>query len=152
MFAEDFNDTRFSHERSSSCPETTRRSARFNEWVEDMNLLEVKFSGPGHTWSHGTFVDTRTSARLDRALCNGEWSLRFANAAAKNLPAIQSDHCPIIISPNGFAPISSINKSFKFQAAWLTHDEYFRNFVEEKWDKEAPLIPHLNKFAQDLQE
>ncbi|XP_021745350.1 uncharacterized protein LOC110711279 [Chenopodium quinoa] len=86
MLAGDFNDTQFGYEQSTSCPETSRRAARFNEWVEDMNLLE--FSGPNHTWARGNSMATRTSARLDRALCNGEWSLRFANAEARNLPAV----------------------------------------------------------------
>ncbi|XP_021715352.1 uncharacterized protein LOC110683313 [Chenopodium quinoa] len=88
MLAGDFNDTRFAHERSSSCPETTRRTAEFNEWVEDMDFLEIEFGGPNHTWARGTSLETRTSARLDRALCNADWSLRFANAAAKNLHAV----------------------------------------------------------------
>ncbi|XP_021737345.1 uncharacterized protein LOC110703874 [Chenopodium quinoa] len=33
----------------------------------------------------------------------------------------------------------------------MTHDN-FRDFVESKWDKEAPLMPHLNQLAADLQE
>ncbi|XP_021766594.1 uncharacterized protein LOC110731050 [Chenopodium quinoa] len=151
LLAGDFNETRFAWERSSSCHETTRRMALFNEWVQDMELLEVEFNDPSHTWARGNSISTRTSARLDRALCNGEWSLKFANAASKNLPAVRSDHCPVLISPNGFAPISNINKPFRFQAAWMTHEK-FREFIEEKWDKDAPLIPHLQKIAAELQD
>ena len=94
MLAGDFNGT-----RKTSCADTSRRYARLNEWVEDMGLLEVEFSGAVafHTWARGNSVDTWKSARLDRALCNGEWSLRFANAAMKHLPATQSDHCPLLI-------------------------------------------------------
>ncbi|XP_021762519.1 uncharacterized protein LOC110727260 [Chenopodium quinoa] len=125
MFAGDFNDTRFGWEQNTSCADTSRRSARFNEWVEGMGLLEVEFSGAGasHTWERGNSVDTWKSARLDRALCNGEWSLRFANAAMKHLPATQSNQCPLLISPNGFSPISYVNKPFKFQASWLKHEK-----------------------------
>ncbi|XP_021737344.1 uncharacterized protein LOC110703873 [Chenopodium quinoa] len=67
MLAEDFNDTRFRWERSSYCVETSRRAARFNEWVEDVGLLEIEFSGASHTWSRGNSVDTWQSSRLDRA-------------------------------------------------------------------------------------
>ncbi|XP_021766581.1 uncharacterized protein LOC110731038 [Chenopodium quinoa] len=151
LVAGDFNETRFSWERSSSSSETHRRETLFNEWVQDIGLLEIEFSGPAHTWSRGKNIHTYTSARLDRAFCNGDWSLQFANAASKNLLAIGSDHCPVLIAPNGFAPISNVNKPFKFQAAWLTH-ENFRSFIEEKWDKNAPLIPHLEKIANDLQD
>lgn len=47
-------------------------AARFNEWVEDMGLLEVEFSGASDTWSRGKSIETWQSARLNRALCNGE--------------------------------------------------------------------------------
>ncbi|XP_010666466.1 uncharacterized protein LOC104883619 [Beta vulgaris subsp. vulgaris] len=151
LLAGDFNDTRFTWERSSSCAETSRRTARFNEWVEEMGLLEVEFSGPSHTWARGNSLETRTSARLDRALCNGEWSLKFANAALKNLPAIQSDHCPLLISPNGFVPISNTNCPFRFQAAWLSHEQ-FSEFMEHNWDKTAPLVSHLAVMAEKLQD
>ncbi|XP_021775573.1 uncharacterized protein LOC110739421 [Chenopodium quinoa] len=151
VIAGDFNDTRFQWERSSDCPETTRRSARFNEWVEDMGLLEVEFSGASHTWFRGKNVDTWQSARLDRAICNSDWSLRFPNASVKHLPAIQSDHTPILIAPNGFAPIADINRPFRFQAAWMTH-ENFRDFVESKWKKDAPLMPQLHSMAEELQQ
>lgn len=53
-----------------------------------MDLIEVEFSGANHTWSRGLTPETRRSARLDRALCNGEWGCRFTNAEMKHLPAI----------------------------------------------------------------
>ncbi|KAL2899619.1 Nucleolar protein 6 [Bienertia sinuspersici] len=43
LLARDFNDTRLQWERNQSCPETTRRSNWFNEWVNEMQSLEVEF-------------------------------------------------------------------------------------------------------------
>ncbi|XP_021846248.2 uncharacterized protein [Spinacia oleracea] len=102
MIAGDFNDTRFASERNQSCPETNRRSSRFNEWINNMNLIEIEFARVSHTWARRLIPSTRKSARLDRALCNGEWGLRFDKAKVKQLPASQSDHCPIFVSPNGY--------------------------------------------------
>lgn len=62
LVAGDFNDTRFDWERSGACAETNRRAARFNEWVEDMELLEVEFVGASHTWVRGLSPETRKSA------------------------------------------------------------------------------------------
>lgn len=149
LLAGDFNDTRFPSERSSACRETIRRSERFNEWIDNMDLIEVEFSGAKHTWARGLTPETRVSARLDRALCNGAWSLRFHNAKVKHLPAIQSDHCPLLISPNGFAQLSHINKPFKFQATWMKH-ENFKDFVERSWDNSCPLTCALSKLAEVL--
>lgn len=150
LIAGDFNDTRYPSERNSACIETQRRSHKFNEWIHDMDLIEVEFLGANHTWARGLTPETRKSARLDRALCNGDWGCRFTNAKVKHLPAIQSDHCPIFISPNGFAPLHNINKPFKFQAAWLKH-ESFKEFVESKWDTSRPLLSALSKLDEELQ-
>lgn len=114
----------FDWERSSSCSETSRRTAIFNGWVEDMKLLELEFEGESHTWSRGLTIETRCSARLDRALCNSEWGLIFTSAKMKHLPVLASDHCPLLISPNGFAPTESLLHPFKFQAAWLKHENF----------------------------
>lgn len=98
-----------------------------------MDLLELEFSGASHTWARGLTPETRQSGRLDRALCNSSWGLRFENAKVKHSPAFQSDHCPIFISPNRFVPLQAINRPFRFQASWLTH-ENFQEFVGEKWN------------------
>ncbi|KAL2929233.1 RNA-directed DNA polymerase from mobile element jockey [Bienertia sinuspersici] len=66
----DFNDTRYDWERSTCCEEVKRRAIKFNEWVDDMELVELEFSGLSHTWARGNSEETRKSARLDRALCN----------------------------------------------------------------------------------
>ncbi|XP_056692243.1 uncharacterized protein [Spinacia oleracea] len=84
MLAGDFNETRFDWERSSSCSETSRRSNHFNQWVEHNQLLEIEFSCPSHTWARGNSAETRTSARLDRALCSTEWGLVFDKARVKH--------------------------------------------------------------------
>ncbi|KAL2927601.1 LINE-1 retrotransposable element ORF2 protein [Bienertia sinuspersici] len=95
--------------------------------------------------------ETRRSARLDRTLCNGMWTTRFSQASVKHLPAVQSDHCPLFISPIGFPPLSALNKPFWFQVVWLTHEK-FQSFIEEKWESQAPLVPLLNSLSQDLQQ
>ncbi|XP_021762943.1 uncharacterized protein LOC110727671 [Chenopodium quinoa] len=149
FLAGDFNETRFGWERNSSCPDTSRRSHKFNAWVHENNLIEIEFSGPAHTWARGNSVETR-SARLDCALCSGEWRMRLDKAQVRHLPALQSDHCPLFISPNGFAPLEAINRPFRFQDAWLTH-ENFGEFIHKKWDKSAPLMPLLNSLSLELQ-
>lgn len=145
LLAGDFNETRFGWERSSSCPTTSRHSHLFNQWVEDNNLIEVEFSGASHTWSRGNSHVTWQSARLDRALCSIEWSLQFGAAKVRHLPVLQSNHCPLLLSPNGFAPIDSLNRPFRFQAAWLTH-EHFKEFVKENWNPDPPLFPFFRLF------
>ncbi|KAL2896602.1 Schlafen family member 12-like [Bienertia sinuspersici] len=134
-------------ERSLSCDEVNRRSKKFNDWINIMELLEVEFSGPSHTWARGLSDETRKSARLDRVLCNNERASRFSAASVRYLPTIQSDHCPLLISPNGFVPLEALNKPFRFQAAWLTHEK-FQEFMYSNWSNEAPLVPFFILFTQ----
>ncbi|XP_021761807.1 uncharacterized protein LOC110726644 [Chenopodium quinoa] len=150
LIAGDFNDTRFPSERNSSCRETTRRSRLFNDSVEEMDLIEVEFMGAAHTWSRGNSEETRRSGRLDRALCTDNWALQFDKAKVKHLPTIHSDHCPIFISPNGFVPLQALHRPFRFQATWLTH-ENFKEFVSQKWDSNGTLMSSLSKLSTDLQ-
>lgn len=117
--------------------------------MKDNQLLEVEFSGPSHTWSRGKSPETWKSARLDRTLCNSEWSLLYETARVKHLPALQSDHCPLLISSNGFSPLNEVNRPFRFQAAWLTH-ENFKDFIHTDWSHETPLIPLLHSLSENL--
>lgn len=146
----DFNETRSPSKRSGSCRETTRRSQAFTEQINDNQLLKVEFSGAHHTWAHGLTPKTRQSRRLDRALCNGSWSLRFEDAKVGHLPVVQFDHCLIFISANGFVPLNALNRPFRFQATWLTHEK-FQSYVKDKWFSNEPLVSALSQLASDLQ-
>ncbi|XP_074265135.1 uncharacterized protein LOC141587559 [Silene latifolia] len=150
MLAGDFNESRSLTERHGRDHNMARRCALFNDWIEDCELIELEISGPSHTWARGNSCETRQSARLDRALCNSVWGTRFENASVKHLPAYQSDHSPLLISPNGFAPLQSVRKPFRFQAAWLTHEK-FTEFVDESWTVGSSLVDQLSSLSHKLQ-
>lgn len=60
-------------------------------------------------------------------------------------------HCPLLISSNGFAPLQSVNRPFRFQVAWLSQEK-FSDLITEKWNKETPLLPLLKSFSEELLE
>lgn len=113
-------------------------------------MIDLGCSGPAHTWFRGNSVDTFKSARLDRGLVNDSWRLRFEEGRVRNLPKASSDHCPILISNTGFAPIPVSLKPFRFQAAWLRHDK-FNEFVLKHWVESTRIVPFLKSFAQKIQ-
>ncbi|XP_074290582.1 uncharacterized protein LOC141617299 [Silene latifolia] len=112
--------------------------------------LSERHGGPAHTWALGNTEATRQSARLDRALCNSEWNTLFSDASVRHLPAYQSDHCPLLISPNGFAPLNSIQRPFRFQAAWMTH-ENFSEFIASNCSSNNGLVSKLSELSTNLQ-
>ncbi|XP_074296800.1 uncharacterized protein LOC141627423 [Silene latifolia] len=151
LLAGDFNETRSLGERHGGNASMAKRCENFNNWIENCELLELEFSGPAHTWARGNSPETRQSARLDRALCSVEWGTIHEDASVRHLPAFQSDHCPLLIAPNGFAPLNSVQKPFRFQAAWMTH-ERFSTFIAEKWPEQGPFTTRLSELSKSLQE
>lgn len=59
--------------------------------------------------------------RLDRALCNTDWRLTFPAAEVLALPAIGSDHSPLLLYTK--AQKTQPSKPFFFEAYWLQHLE-----------------------------
>lgn len=55
--------------------------------------------------------------RLDKALCNSDWSSLFPEGMAQVLPRTYSDHAPIIIRTLGNIRKERINRPFRFEAA-----------------------------------
>ncbi|XP_056691643.1 uncharacterized protein [Spinacia oleracea] len=146
----DFNDTTSMEERVGvGGAEMQRRCRNFANWIESNNLIDLNFARPKFTWARGETENTYKAARLDRFMCNDEWRLRFDQGAVRHLPKSNSDHCPIIVSSTGFAPIPASIKPFRFQAAWMNHAK-FDKFVETNWDKSAPIVPFQSKFAERL--
>ncbi|XP_074314499.1 uncharacterized protein LOC141649715 [Silene latifolia] len=72
MVAGDFNETRNLSEIHGGDANMARRCDLFNNWIENCELVELEFSGAAHTWFRGNSIETRQSARLDRALCNSD--------------------------------------------------------------------------------
>ncbi|XP_074292463.1 uncharacterized protein LOC141619337 [Silene latifolia] len=151
LLAGDFDKTRNLNERHGGNSSMARRCAVFNNWIENCDLIELAFTGSAHTWARGNNVETRQSARLDRALCNTDWGSMFEEAMVKHLPTYQSDHCPLSISPNGFAPLASVQKPFKFQATWMTH-ENFSEYVQENWPVVGDFPNRLKVLSEKLQD
>ncbi|KAH9617315.1 hypothetical protein KSS87_016189 [Heliosperma pusillum] len=151
LMAGDFNETRSIQERHGGDANMARRCNLFNNWIENCELIELAFTGPSHTWARGNSPETRQSARMDRALCNSDWSTMFSDGSVKHLPAIQSDNCPLLISPNGFAPLSNILRPFRFQAAWLTHEKFIE-FINDNWEDDGDLVPQLKRLSIKLQD
>ncbi|XP_057246683.1 uncharacterized protein LOC130589440 [Beta vulgaris subsp. vulgaris] len=120
LLAGDFNETISMNERNGvGGSEMERRCRNFANWIDNVNLIDLGAAGPQHTWFRGSSPDTFKSARLDRCLANEDWRLKFSEAAVRNLPKSCSDHCPILMSSSGFAPLPQAIRPFRFQAAWL---------------------------------
>ncbi|KAL8151049.1 hypothetical protein V2J09_020857 [Rumex salicifolius] len=147
----DFNETRLLSERTGDSDNMRRRCEKFNNWIDEMCLVDIGFSGPKYTWSRGREHSTRICARLDRGLCNIEWHTLFEDGAIQHLPANQSDHSPLLMSIRSFEDYRPREQSFKFQVAWLLHHE-FQTFLAQNWRHGVELPQALSNLALQLGE
>jgi hypothetical protein len=93
------------------------------------------FSGPRYTWCNNKSDGNFTQKRLDRAVANREWCLRFHHVGVHVLAARSSDHNPILIVYSEILPPEpgSSRRGFKFEAKWLLDPECC-DIIKVAWD------------------
>ncbi|WCJ44055.1 RNA binding RNA-directed DNA polymerase [Euphorbia peplus] len=91
----------------------------FQEFMRNASLHDLGFFGPRFTWKRGFLFQ-----RLDRALCNSDFLIKFPNATVQHLVRIKSDHRPILISLNLRSHQPQSPKAFRFIKTWMKHPDY----------------------------
>ncbi|KAL8158694.1 hypothetical protein V2J09_000231 [Rumex salicifolius] len=114
----DFNETSCMEERTGESDNLRRRCQKFQDWIDDMELIDLGFSGSKYTWARGKTLS------LELGLSNFEWSQTYVEASIRSLARNQSDHVSLLLSSKGFSNNNPKNRPFRFQAAWLMHDEF----------------------------
>lgn len=142
----DFNCTSKEAERSSP----GGISDSFVEMLQREGLIDVGYTGPSFTWNYGRDASTRRSARLDRAICDEDWRRQFPEATLRHLPHSYSHHCPILLQTMGVSSAGLGQRPFKFQAAWLAHNEFVK-IVQESWSPESTIQENLQQLSLSLQ-
>lgn len=93
------------------------------------------FSGDPFTWARGN-----TRKRLDRALCNLDWRLRFEEIVINHLPKLKSDHSPLLMNFDIRRQMNRRRRPFRFEAIWLTHPS-FNNLILDNWRPNQASFP-----------
>lgn len=144
----DFNSVACIDEVSCSETYTEQRSRDFNYWVQSKALVDMGFAGASFTWRRGTNEHTFRGARLDRGLGSVEWLENFPCARITHLPAVSSDHTPLLLSLGDNETVKR-RKAFRFQAAWTLHEE-FQDVVADAWRKGNTLQEKIKKTGEFL--
>lgn len=91
----------------------------FQCWFQNSHLIDLGFVGLDSSKRNGSLLE-----RLDRAMGNSTWCLKFVEIALFHLSIIQSDHRPVLLKLQSFTPGMGVVCPFRFEAAWLTHDSF----------------------------
>ncbi|KAJ1405016.1 Zinc knuckle CX2CX4HX4C [Sesbania bispinosa] len=137
----DFNDILHPEDKEGLRPPNMQTMRRFQEFVRDSELMDFELKGNKFTRFSNPRQGVITRERIDRVLVSSSWRVLFLNASACALPAISSDHSPIILD---VWPTESSGTTFKYEQFWDDHPDC--KFVvsqgwsgeggdEEGWDK-----------------
>lgn len=94
----DFNEILFSDEKLDSAEREAKQMVAFRECLNRCGLVDLGFIGQKYTWCNGCFGGERTKIRLDMAVANEDWMLRFPDARVFHSLMSISDHCFIKLS------------------------------------------------------
>lgn len=134
----DFNDVREEKEKRGSTVDA-RTTKKFNEFIINNNLTDVKIGGCEFTWIKG---GGSKLSRLDRILVNSNFGDVWPNFEAKSDIRLFSDHKPLIFCQikRNYGQIP-----FNFFNSWLEDDECDK-IIREEWDAFAIQGQHLKIF------
>lgn len=102
------------------------------------NFLDLESAGPKFTWANNRDVNHYTRIKLDRALDNDLFLDIFKHVQVSNLPRTSSDHHPVCVKFSTITP-TLITPSFRFENAWLSHDN-FLDCVNTSWRHSPPIL------------
>ncbi|XP_042950269.1 uncharacterized protein LOC122282381 [Carya illinoinensis] len=107
----------------------------FREVVEEGQLFDLGWKGLKYTWCNRHEDSTFTKERIDRAFANRGWKSVYSESYVDVLPAICSDHCPLLLSfhynraREGWSPFQ-----FKYDVSW-SKEKGCKELVAAQWQK-----------------
>lgn len=108
------------------------RAASFWNVLDTCGLLDINTTGGKFTW-HRKQGYKLMAKKLDRGLANLQWRLKFPNAFIEVLCRLHSDHNPLLLRLGGLPQMRG-PKPFRFEAAWIVHNDY-QEVMQAAWDR-----------------
>ncbi|KAE8732459.1 hypothetical protein F3Y22_tig00002058pilonHSYRG00012 [Hibiscus syriacus] len=134
MVVGDFNDFATIEERVGSNSDCMERILKFRECWNMCNLMDVGYIGSKFTWTRHIHGRVTLQERLDRLLQNADMVDLFPNLRVITLNRVYLDHNPILVNTDLGIPVDKEKRPFRFETAWLTHED-FKTVFSLVWDK-----------------
>ncbi|PNX92648.1 hypothetical protein L195_g015788 [Trifolium pratense] len=150
LLAGDFNDIASIDEKKRGAKVSVRKCNKFQERINNCNLLDMGAMGYKYTWRGPLFHGGQhIFERLDRALCNEKWRLVFPDGVVRVLARLDfSDHHPILITPKN-VPHPVASRQFRFESAWLM-DNTYNDMLASSWKQDKSVVQNLSNVQNDL--
>ncbi|XP_058762861.1 uncharacterized protein LOC131636243 [Vicia villosa] len=151
MVAGDFNDIAHVTEKKGGVQASSQRCGRMRGRMDNCNLSDLEARGPKFTWRGPVFHGgQRIYEKLDRAITNDEWRLKFPDSFVKVLTRVEfSDHHPILISLYEEC-YSYQQRPFRFETAWIMNETYV-NMLHDSWKEDNSIINNLKNVVDGIE-
>ncbi|PNY14401.1 ribonuclease H [Trifolium pratense] len=147
MLIGDFNETLLPSEQRGGVFNHTRATV-FANFIDNCNLLDLTTTGGRFTWHRNHNGLRILSKKLDRGLANISWRLAFPEAFIEVLCRLHSDHNPLLLRFGGL-PTAAGPRPFRFEAAWINHEDY-AEVVDRAWQSANHNLPLALNNARDF--
>ncbi|RYR34982.1 hypothetical protein Ahy_A10g050058 isoform B [Arachis hypogaea] len=131
LFIGDYNDILNQEEKVGLHPKPREKMKEFRKFVNGNRLMDIDLKGGKFTWFSNPRNGFVTRERLDRVLVNWNWRRLYQNVTLTALPAIGSDHCPLVLR---LEPREKFERHFKFEAYWEDHEDC-EKIIKQGWEK-----------------
>ncbi|XP_072066256.1 uncharacterized protein [Arachis hypogaea] len=128
----DFNEIACPTKKKGGGRTNRRECELFKSWISNCCLIDLGYIGSKYTWRGPQWIGLeRVYKRMDRALSNGGWRIRFEGARVEVLPRTNSDHHPLLITTEPPLPTNK-NRPFRYEAMWKMHPN-FDEVIKDHW-------------------
>ncbi|XP_026383682.1 uncharacterized protein LOC113279193 [Papaver somniferum] len=141
----DLNFTMHDSETHSSSVTHPHHARHVRNFVQQLGLIDLGYSGADTTWSNHRSGDDDVSARLDIALVNNRWINHYTNAHLQYLVLVASDHNPILLHT---VPYATKHSPFKLYKCWFKMDSC-TDTIARSWQQQFSGSPSF-QFSSKL--
>lgn len=110
----DFNKVLYYWEKVGTRMAENYQMQAFQNCIHDCSLMEIDCKWCAFIWSNNREGVDLVDDKLDRVFCSHDWWLMFPKAEAYALPAVGSDHSPLLLMSS--AKAVKKRKDFHFKA------------------------------------
>lgn len=153
LYMADFNEILYPWEKVRKKEAEHYRLTAFRDFLHACSLMDLESKGCVFTWNNRREGEELVKKRLNRALSTMEWRIEYPNAEVVAMPAIGSDHSPLLLLV--FPRRKNRKKEFRYEAFW-DEDEECEQIVKIAWCNSASpgadLVAKLRLMSNQLAE
>jgi hypothetical protein len=128
----DFNAIIAQHDKLGGRPFPSFSRNNFSYFMNKFGMVDLGFSGNPYTWSNHRYGHSLIKERLDRCIATNQWIQHFPYFSITHLPALNSDHNPLLLDTSTRSHSLSLSRPFRFEEFW-TRDPTCGVVINEAW-------------------